>query len=182
MKEDGEGAPVNADGRTVEEEAADNNVSYADYLIQQAEKKHALQAAATRKANEGTKEDKSWAKAQELKKQEEEDFVAASAGKTKRTRERKQKEVIDIDQRFVEAPAQRDSGRGGRGRGDGPRRGGERGERGAFRGAPRGDGAGRGRGAPRGAPRGGATRGGAPRAAAAPIAVNDTNAFPSLGA
>ena len=178
MKEDGDAAPVNADGRTLEEEEADNAVSYADYLIQKAERL-SLQAAATRKANEGTKEDKKWAQAQELKKTEEEEFIAGSTGKAKRTRERKQKEVLDIDQRFVEQPS-RDAGRGGRGRGDGPRRGGDRGafrgERGAGRG-PRGDGASRGRGGPRG----GAARGGAPRAAA-PVAIDDTKAFPSLGA
>lgn len=174
IKEDGNDAPVNADGRTLEEEEADNNISYAEYLVKQAETKLKLQAAATRKANEGTKEDKKWAAAQALEKKEEEEFVAGTGGKAKRTRERKQKEVIEIDQRFVEAPQQRDAGRGGRGRGDGPRRGGERG---GARG-PRGDGATRGRGGPRG----GAARGGAPRTAAAPVAINDTNAFPSLGA
>jgi len=181
LTEDGEAAPVNADGRTLEEEEQDNSVSYADYLVQQAEKL-SLSAAATRKANEGSKEDKKWASASELKKQEEEAFIAASAGKAKRARERKQKEVVEIDQRFVEQPS-RDSGRGGRGRGDGPRRGGERGERGAFRGergafrGPRGDGAPRGRGGPRG----GAPRG-APRGGAATINTEDPKAFPSLGA
>jgi plasminogen activator inhibitor 1 RNA-binding protein len=178
--EDGEAPAVNAEGKTLEEEEQDNNVSYADYLVQQAEKKLSLQAAATRKANEGTKEDKKWATASELKKAAEEEFIAGSAGKAKRARERKQKEVVEIDQRFVEQPS-RESGRGGRGRGDGPRRGGERGafrgERGAFRG-PRGEGAPRGRGGPRG----GAARGGAPRGGAAPINTEDTNAFPSLGA
>lgn len=177
LKEDGDAAPVNADGRTLEEQEADNSISYADYLIQKAERL-SLQAAPARKANEGAKEDKKWAQASELKKTEEEEFIAGSTGKKTRTRERKQKEVLDIDQRFVEQPS-RDAGRGGRGRGDGPRRGGERGafrgDRGAARG-PRGDGAGRGRGAPRG----GAARGGAPRAA--PVAIDDTKAFPSLGA
>lgn len=180
LTEDGDAAPVNADGRTLEEEEQDNSISYADYLVQQAEKL-SLQAAATRKANEGTKEDKKWASASELKKEEDEAFIAAAAGRAKRARERKQKEFIEIDQRFVEQPS-RDSGRGGRGRGDGPRRGGERGERGAFRGergafrGPRGDGAPRGRGGPRGgAPRGG-PRGGAS------INTEDQKAFPSLGA
>jgi plasminogen activator inhibitor 1 RNA-binding protein len=190
VTEDGDAPAVNAEGKTVEEEEQDNSVSYADYLVQQAEKKLSLQAAATRKANEGTKEDKKWASASELKKDDEEEFIAGSGGKAKRARERKQKEVVEIDQRFVEQPS-RDSGRGGRGRGDGPRRGGERGERGAFRGergafrgergafrGPRGDGAPRGRGGPRG----GAARGGATRGGAAPINTEDTNAFPSLGA
>lgn len=173
LTEDGDAAPVNADGRTIEEVEEDHSISYADYLVQQAEKL-SLQAAASRKANEGTKEDKKWATASELKKEEEEAFIAAAAGKAKRARERKQKEIVEIDQRFVEQPS-RDSGRGGRGRGDGPRRGGDRGDRGAFRG-PRGDGAHRGRGGPRGgAPRGG-PRGGAP------INTEDQKAFPSLGA
>lgn len=177
MTEDGDAAPVNADGRTLEEEEKDNSVSYADYLVQQAEKL-SLSAAATRKANEGTKADKKWDAASELKKGEEEAFIAAASGKAKRARERKQKEFVEIDQRFVEQP--RDSGRGGRGRGDGPRRGGERGERGNFRGergafrGPRGDGAPRGRGGPRG----GAPRG-APKTA---INTEDPKAFPSLGA
>lgn len=185
LTEDGDAAPVNADGRTPEEEEQDNNVSYADYLIAQAEKL-SLSASATRKANEGTKADKKWASASELKKEEEEAFIAAAATKAKRARERKQKEVVEIDQRFVEQPS-RDSGRGGRGRGDGPRRGGDRGERGNFRGergafrGPRGDGAPRGG---RGGPRGGAPRtgGGAPRGGAAPINTEDQKAFPSLGA
>ncbi|OBT44735.1 hypothetical protein VE00_05253 [Pseudogymnoascus sp. WSF 3629] len=186
LTEDGDAAPVNADGRTPEEEEQDNSVSYADYLIAQAEKA-SLSASATRKANEGTKEDKKWASASELKKTDDEEaFIAAAATKAKRARERKQKEIVEIDQRFVEQPS-RDSGRGGRGRGDGPRRGGDRGERGNFRGergafrGPRGDGAPRGG---RGGPRGGAPRtgGGAPRGGAAPINTEDQKAFPSLGA
>jgi plasminogen activator inhibitor 1 RNA-binding protein len=170
---------VNADGKTLEEQEAENQVSYAEYLIQQAEKL-SLRAAPARQANEGAKEDKKLASAKELKRQEEEAFIQGTGGKSKRVKERKQKEVIEIDQRFVEQPS-RDAGRGGRGRGDGPRRGGERGERGAFRG-PRGDGPRGGRGGPRGgAPRGGAAaRGGAPRAA--PVAIADEKAFPALGA
>jgi plasminogen activator inhibitor 1 RNA-binding protein len=173
-----------------EPEPEDNSISYADYLVQLAEKKLALNAAVpeVRKPNEGTKDDKKWANAKALTKEEEEEFIAGSGGKAKRERERKAKNVIEIDQRFVEAPERtsRDSARGGRGgrgdrgdRGDGPRRGGptNRGPRGDgnFRG-PRGDGAPRGRGGPRG----GAARG-APRGGAAPINTADKNAFPSLG-
>ncbi|KAL3426773.1 elicitor protein [Phlyctema vagabunda] len=160
-----------------EAEPEDNSISYADYLAQQAEKKLALGAGIpeARKANEGSKQDKKWANAKAIAKEEEEDFVAGSGGKAKRERERKQKQTLEIDQRFVEAPEQRGGRggfRGGRGRGDGPARGG----RGEFRGG-RGDGArGRGRGDFRGPPRGGAPRGGAS------INTEDKNAFPSLGA
>jgi len=185
---DGTDAPVDADGNKLpdaEAEPEDNSISYADYLVQQAEKL-SLKATEGRKPNEGTKEDKKWASAKAVAKEEEEDFMAGAGGKAKRERERKTKQTIDIDQRFVEAPESRGRGDGrgrGRGRGDGPSRG--RGE-GGFRGG-RGDGPSRGRGEgfrgrgrgdgpPRGAPRGG------PRGAGgAPINTEDTNAFPSLG-
>lgn len=167
-----------------EAEPEDNSISYADYLVQQAEKKLALGSGVpeARKPNEGGKQDKKWANAKPLSKEEEEDFVAGSGGKAKRERERKQKQVVEIDQRFVEAPEQR-GGRGGfrgdrRGRGDGPSRGG-RGD--GFRGG-RGEGRG-GRG--RGDGQRGGRGGGAPRANAggpgAPINTEDTSAFPSLG-
>ncbi|KAJ4400002.1 hypothetical protein N0V85_005865 [Neurospora sp. IMI 360204] len=148
------------------EEEEEKHVSYAEYLVQQAEKKAALEAEAAlkvRKANEGVVENKKWANAVPLKKDETEEFIAGSAGKKQRERERKVKQVVEIDQRFVEPER--------------PARGGARG----GRGGPRGD-AGRGRGGPRGAPRG-AARGGAPRSEnkAAPINPNDESAFPSLG-
>jgi len=167
-----------ADGAAeAEAEPEDNSISYADYLAQQAEKKLALGAGVpeARKPNEGSKQDKKWANAKALSKEEEEDFVAGSGGKAKRERERKAKNVLDIDQRFVEAPERSSGGRGGfrggRGRGDGAPRG-----RGEFRG--RGDRGGRGRG-DRGPPRG-AFRGNA--GAGQSINTSDTSAFPSLGA
>lgn len=148
-------------------------VSYETYLAQQAEKKLALEGPKeARQANEGSKLDKKWAEAKPLVKDEDDEFIsAAGTGKSKRERERKVKQVVDIEPRFVE-PERTRGGRGGRGgsRG-GPSRGGERAPRG-DRGAPRGE---RG-GAPRGAPRGG--RGGAQ---AAPINTSDQQAFPSLG-
>lgn len=168
-----------ADAEVAEPEPEDNSKSYEEYLAELAEKKLALGSGVpeARKPNEGSKQNKKWQTAKELSKEEEEDFVAASAGKAKRERERKQKQVIDIDQRFVEAPERsggRGGFRGGRGRGDGPSRGG-RGE--GFRG--RGDRGGRGRGdgnfrgGPRGGPRGGS--------GSTPINTEDTSAFPSLG-
>lgn len=180
---DGTDAPVNAEGETLPEEPEDNSISYSDYLAQLAEKKLALGSAPeARKPNEGTKENKKWASAKALSKEEEEDFIAGGGGKAKRERERKAKNILEIDQRFVEAPERGGRGegrgaRGGRGRGDGPRRGGEgRGRGGDSRGARGGDRGGRGRGdgparGPRGAPRGGAS-----------INPEDPSAFPALGA
>lgn len=174
---DGDAAP--ADGAAAADaEPEDNSISYADYLAQQAEKKLALGTGVpeARKPNEGSKQDKKWASAKALSKEEEEDFVAGSGGKAKRERERKQKQVLDLDQSWNESAEQRGGGRGGfrggRGRGDGPPRGG----RGEFRG--RGDRGGRGRGdGHRGPPRGG--RGG--NASGPSINTDDAAAFPSLG-
>ncbi|KUJ21007.1 uncharacterized protein LY89DRAFT_681639 [Mollisia scopiformis] len=181
---DGEAAPATESAEpAAEPEPEDNSISYADYLAQQAEKKLALGAGVPepRKPNEGSKQDKKWANAKAIAKEEEEDFVAGSGGKAKRERERKQKQVLEIDQRFVEAPERGGRGgfRGGRGEGRG------RGGRGEFRGG-RGDGrprGGRGEGGPpRGdgrAPRG--SGGSAPRGGAANLKIEDTSAFPSLG-
>lgn len=179
-KADAKDAEGEATADAAEPEPEDNSISYTDYLAQLAEKKLALGSGPeVRKANEGSKEDKKWANAKALEKEEEEAFIAGSGGKAKRERERKQKQILEIDQRFVEAPEQRTGGRGGReggrggrgGRGDGPRRGGD-GPRG---GARRGDG-------PRGGAQRGAPRQSGPRAPAASINTADESAFPSLGA
>ncbi|KAK2630196.1 hypothetical protein QTJ16_001016 [Diplocarpon rosae] len=174
---DGDAAPTDA---PTDAEPEDNSISFEAYQAILAEKKAALGTGVpeARKANEGSKQDKKWAAAKALAKEEEEDFVSASAGKKVRERERKAKQTIEIDQRFVEAPERGGRGggfRGGRGRGDGPSRGG----RGEGRG--RGDGRGRG-GRADGPPRGGRS-GGPPRGGnSASINTNDTSAFPSLGA
>lgn len=142
-------------------------MSYADYLAQQAEKKLALgESLEIRKPNEGSKADKKWANAKALTKEDDDDFIAGSGGKVKRERERKAKQLVEIDNRYVE-PERTRGGRGGRG---GSSRGG----------APRGEGrgrGGRGRGEGRGEFRGG--RGGARENAS--FALN-SDAFPSLGA
>jgi plasminogen activator inhibitor 1 RNA-binding protein len=177
---DGDAAPTDTAEPAAEPEPEDNSISYADYLAQLAEKKLALGAGVpeARKPNEGSKQDKKWANAKPISKEDEEDFVAGSGGKAKRERERKQKQLLEIDQRFVEAPERGRGGfRGGRGRGDGPPRGG-RGD--GFRGGRGGEGRG-------GRARGGDHRGGGrpsgPRggSATAPINTEDTSAFPSLG-
>jgi len=180
MTADGDAAPTDTAEPAAEPEPEDNSISYSDYLAQLAEKKLALGAGVpeARKPNEGSKQDKKWANAKPISKEEEEDFVAGSGGKAKRERERKQKQLLEIDQRFVEAPERGRGGfRGGRGRGDGPPRGG-RGD--GFRGGRGGEGRG-------GRARGGDHRGGGrpsgPRggSGAAPINPEDTSAFPSLG-
>ncbi len=158
-------------------EPEDKSVSYADYLAQQAEKKLALGGHQVREANEGSKLDKKWAGAKALDN-DEEDFMPASHGKKQRERERKVKQTIDFDPRFVEPErtggAPRGSARGGRG-GRGGERGGERGARGGDRGGDRGGA----RGGARGGDRGGPVRGG--RGPAANINTKDESAFPSLG-
>jgi len=180
----GDGDPAPTDGAAAEAEPEDNSKSYAEYLEELEQKKAALGTGIpeARKPNEGSKQDKKWANAKAIAKDEEEDFVAGSGGKAKRERERKQKQVIDIDQRFVEAPEQRGGRggfRGGRGRGDGPPRG-DRGDRGNFRGGrgDRGGRGGRGDGSFRGAPRGGPRNNAGPGAT---INTEDKSAFPSLG-
>jgi len=185
---DGDATPIDGEA-AADVEPEDNSISYTDYLAQLAEKKLALGDGVpeARKANEGSKQDKKWANAKALAKEEEEDFVAGSGGKAKRERERKQKQTIEIDQRFVEAPERGGRGGGGfrgsrGGRGDGPSRG--RGEGGFRRGGGRGDGdrGGRGRGSDRGPPRGGAPRSNANAGGpSSSINTDDTSAFPSLG-
>lgn len=138
--------------------------------------KDSLAAKPVRTANEGSKTDKKWANAKELKHPEEEDsYIKGTSEKAKREKQRKEKTYLDVDLRYVEQPRSSPSGprggRGGRG-GDRPPRGGDRPPRGGdrARGGPRG-------GAARGAPRGGAPRGG--RGLAGPT-VDEKN-FPSLG-
>lgn len=158
-----------------EAEPEDNSVSYTDYLAQLEEKRAALNAAAPEVRKPDSKVDKKWAGAKAITKEDEEDFVAGTGGKAKRERQRAQKQVVEIDQRFVEAPERGGRGgfRGSRGRGDGP----PRGDRGGFRG--RGEGQ-RGRArADRGPPRQGGPRNGG---ASASIQIEDQSAFPSLGA
>ncbi|KAH7170230.1 hypothetical protein EDB81DRAFT_774789 [Dactylonectria macrodidyma] len=163
---------VEEDAAQEPEEPEEKQVSYDEYLAQVAEKKLAIEGdIQVRSANEGSKLDKKWANAVALEN-EETDYFAPTGGKKQRERERKVKQTIDFDPRFVEP--ERTGGRGGRG-GRGGARGGERGGRGG-RGGERGrGGADRGRGAP--APR---TRGGRDNAAA-PINTSDQSAFPSLG-
>ena len=177
-------------------EPEDKSISYADYLAQQSEKKAALDSGLkVREANEGAKLDKKWANAKPLDHQDDEGvYFAGTAGKKQRERERKVKQTIDFDPRFLEPERPRGghSGaprgtRGGRGGSERGRGGPERGRGGSERGR---GGSERGRGGPergRGGPERGArsvpfrgARGGA-RENAAPINTSDESAFPSLG-
>lgn len=152
-------------------EPEEKHVSYDEYLAQQAEKKLALgESLEIRKPNEGSKVDKKWANAKALTKEEDDNYVSATAGKVKRERERKAKQLVDIDQRYVEP--ERTRGGGGRGGRGGPRGGAPRGEGGRGRGSGRGRG-----GESRGEFRGG--RGGA-RETNSSFALSQ-DAFPSLG-
>lgn len=145
-----------AEANEAEPEPEEKVMSYDAYLAQQAEKKLAVDTPQqVRQANEGSKLDKKWEDAKPLVKDDGDEFIsAANSGKSKRERERKVKNFLDIDQRYIEP--ERPRGRGGRG-----------GARGGSRGGSRG-------GAARGGPRGGGPKG-------APINTNDQQAFPSLG-
>ncbi|KAI1078345.1 hypothetical protein F5B20DRAFT_582271 [Whalleya microplaca] len=145
-------------------EPEEKQISYSEYLAQQAEKKAALSdSLAIRQANEGSKADKKWANAKALTKEDDDNFIPGTSGKAKRERERKAKQLVEIDQRYVEPDRPRGGRGGGRARGEG-----------------RGRGGGRGRGEGRGDFRGG--RGGARDNAGSSINTKDENAFPSLGA
>ncbi|KAI9891085.1 MAG: hypothetical protein M1814_003284 [Vezdaea aestivalis] len=175
-----------------EVEPEDNTKSYADYVAEQeANKDSSLGLLQARRPNEG-KQNKQWAKAKPLEKEENDEYmIGGGQSKSKRERQRKEKTVVDIDQRYVEPSGGRgdrgDRGdRGGRGRGRGERgeRGdrGDRGDRGGRGRGGRGEFRGeyRGRGEPRGEYRGRGGRGGG--STGAQVNVQDKDAFPSLGA
>ncbi|KAL1857842.1 hypothetical protein Plec18170_003066 [Paecilomyces lecythidis] len=125
-----------------EEEPSEKSKSYAEYLAELAEKKsQELGVKAARAPNEGVKTDPKWAQAKPLKRDEEEDayIKGVKEEKGKREKQRKEKNLLEVDMRFVEAPrgrgdGPRGRGRGGRGRGggrgDGPRTGGRGGNSG----------------------------------------------------
>lgn len=159
-----------------EAEAEEKTQSYAEYLAEQAEAKNEeLGVKEARRPNEGAKGDKKWAAAKELKRDDEEDeyIKGSKEDKARREKQRKEKNLLDVDMRYVEPP-RRGGGEGFRGRGRGGGAGG-RGRGDGFRG---GRGNGEFRGGRGGAPRGGAPRGNGPRSHGP--TVDETN-FPSLG-
>lgn len=157
-----------------EEEEEDNTVSYEEYLKQKAEKALNISQPKIRAANEGA-DDSKWGD-KEFTRDADNDQYFAGIQKTKAAsqRERKQKETLEIEQRFYQAPTA-PRGRGmstdnssnhktnsageGRGRGRG------------SRGTPRGRGAARGEGRPRTQEK--ASQG-------ANLTLNDDAAFPTL--
>ncbi|TGZ79095.1 hypothetical protein EX30DRAFT_373242 [Ascodesmis nigricans] len=152
---------VDAEAAAAEEEGPKTK-TYDEYLAELAQRQAELGPRSdVRKPNEGT-QDKKWANAKPFTKQEGEYFAGEAKDKS-RNRERKQKQVVDIDMRFTEPSRGERGGRGGRGgRGDRGGRGGRGGDRGAPR-AERGE------------------RGGRGGRAAAPVNLADDSAFPSLG-
>lgn len=181
-----------------EPEPEDNSKSYAEYMAEKAAKSfEGLGLKEARAPNEGAKGNKKWDSAKEVARSQGEDYFKGEekAGR-QRDRGRNAKEFLDIDFSFKEQSrgGSERGGRGGRGRGRGGEfRGGDRGdrgdrgERGGFRGdrgdrgGDRGDFRGRGRGGRGGEFRGerrGGDRGGRGNA---PVAINDQEAFPSLG-
>jgi plasminogen activator inhibitor 1 RNA-binding protein len=179
--------PSIENGEEQEAEPEDNSKSYADYLAEQATKKmDGLGILEARKPNEGSKPDKKWSKAKELKREEEEaEYIKGKEEKARRERQRKEKNLLDVDQGWKDTGSGRgrggDSGGRGRGRGDRGGRGGRgrgdgfRGDRGgAFRGGRGGEGGGRGGDGYRGG------RGGSPANTGGINVTSDEN-FPTLG-
>ena len=154
------------------EEPEEKIKTYDDFLAEKAAKQAALGALpAARLPNEGSR-----GSATPLKKGEDEEEVlfAGKEAKSKREKERKQKQLVEIDQRFQEIP------RGGRGDRSGRSRG--SGDRGDRRGGPRGghrDGGHRDGGFRDGGYRDGGFR--SNRSGNNAPAIADTNAFPTLG-
>lgn len=172
--------------QTPQPEPEEITKSYEQYLAEQAEKKLKLADGPkeARKPNEGTKEDKKWARAKPLTKDEEDDaYIAAKSGKDtkenkdKKEKPRKEKTRLDVDLRYVEPPGGRGGGDRGRGRSRGDYRGGERG---GGRGRARGDGYRGGRGGGDHDNYRGGNRGPRDHDANA-VNVSDESAFPSLG-
>jgi len=170
---DASGADTNAntegaEGAATTEEEEEKVKTYDDYLAELAARQANLgPRTEVRRPNEGTREDKKWANAKPLPKVEGEGeyFIGESKDKT-RNRERKGKQLLDIELRFVDQ-----NKRGGGERGSGRGRGSDRGGRGG-----RGD-----RSAPR-SDRG--NRGGKVSTINVNIDVNihDSSTFPALGA
>lgn len=159
------------------EEEEDTTVSYEEYLKQKADKAKANSTLNLRAANEGSDASK-WA-GEEYTRSNQDDayFAGVQKAKSGSQKERKQKEMLEIEQRFYQAPSTR-----GRGMFTSHRVN-------KYANSATGEGRGRGRGS-RGAPRGGA-RGGAPRgegrgqtrgksSQGADLTLSDDTAFPSL--
>lgn len=177
QKAEGEAA---AEGEAKEEEPEDKSVAYTQFILEQEAKKKEKaflsQTQPPRPPNEGVNDDK-WKGFTPLSKDDNLELFAGTGGKAKRERERKTKQFVELENRYIE-PERTRGGRGGRGdaRGEGGRGRGDSG-RGRGRGAPRGEF----RGAPRGEFRGGRGGRGGRGQDSQPLNPSDENAFPSLG-
>ncbi|KAK6331098.1 hypothetical protein TWF696_003171 [Orbilia brochopaga] len=156
---EGEGQTEAVDAtEPVPEPEEDKTKSFAQYKAELESRAPVEELPEARRANEGARDNKKWATAKELVKEEDEEYFSGGRNKQKNQKQRKEKNVVEIDHGFVDPRSVRRSsgdrgGRGGRGgaRGDRPPRGG----RGEYRGG-------------RGGSRGG-------------FNVSDESAFPTLG-
>lgn len=123
--------PAAAEGETAletaEPELEEVVKTYDEYLAELAQRQADLgPPVEARRPNEGGS-DKKWSTAKELSRKEEEgDYFVGESKDKSRNRERKTKNVLDIEPHFIEP---REAGRGGRGRGGRGGRG--RGDRGS---------------------------------------------------
>lgn len=158
------------DGEAAAEEPEEKVKTLEEYKAELAARQANLgPPPAVRRPNEGSRDNKKWANAVLKEDKEEEVLFAGKEAKAKAPKERKVKQIVDIDATQFDARADSKGGRGGRGgRGEnrGDRRGGPRGGRGEGRGEFRGE---------RRAPAPQAGRG-------TVVKLDDPKAFPSLGA
>lgn len=151
------------------EEEEDNTQTYEEYLAAQAAKKLNISLPEARRANDGDDDDFKGTKLVRKEDQDYDEFLADKKEKKQATKERKAKQLLEVEFTAKPTPGQAREGapRGGRGGRGGPR-GGGRGGRGEGRGGARG---GRGQGP---------ARGGNNNASSPAVNLSDNTAFPSL--
>lgn len=88
-----------------EEEEEDNTQSYEEYLKQKAEKALNIASLKIREANEGADDSKWGDKAFTRDTENDQYFAGIQKSKSSSQKERKQKETLEIEQRFYQAPA-----------------------------------------------------------------------------
>lgn len=123
---DGEGQAEAADAtEPAPEPEEDKTKSFAQYMQEQESRAPVEELPEARRANEGARDNKKWATAKELVKEEDEEYFSGGRYKSKNQKQRKEKNVVEIDHGFVDPRSVRRSsgdrgGRGGRGgmRGD----------------------------------------------------------------
>lgn len=93
------------------EEEEDNTVSYEEYLKQKAEKASNATSLKLREANEGADDSKWGDQAFSRESQNDEYFAGVQKTKSASQKERKQKDMLEIEQKFYQAPATRGRGK-----------------------------------------------------------------------